>query len=211
MIGEALHALLVHIPVALGHPVVYSGFMDHITPEFLRERIDYNPETGKLFWRRRTADHFVSGKVSAVSLANRFNGCYAGKEAFTADSGGYRVGGLSGDTLKSHRVAWAIYYGAWPAQMIDHINGDRSDNRIVNLRDATRQGNNQNVRPAAGSASRFLGVYKSGRTNKPWASCIKVDGKTIGLGRFVDEADAARAYNAAASKHFCEFASLNVV
>jgi hypothetical protein len=182
-----------------------------ITPTFLQERIEYNPHTGLLYWKPRTAEHFVSGKVSAQTLANRFNGGFAGKEAFTSESDGYRVSSVAGKMLKAHRVAWAIHYGEWPSAMIDHINRDRSDNRIANLRDVTREGNNRNFPSAAGSSSQYLGVYKSGRANKPWAASIKPDHKTVGLGRFRTEREAALAYNQAALSYFGEHASLNDV
>lgn len=57
---------------------------------------------------------------------------------------GYGVLTMFGNQYRMHRVAWALHYGEWPANQIDHINRDRSDNRIANLRDATSRENNAN-------------------------------------------------------------------
>ena len=79
----------------------------------LRERLRYEPETGKLFW---------------------LNGQRAGREAGGDNGRGYRCVHLGRFMLLCHRVAWALHYGAWPSGMLDHINQNRSDNRIENLR-----------------------------------------------------------------------------
>lgn len=165
--------------------------MENITPDFLRSRLRYEPDTGRLFWKPRTAEHFEGGLVSAQTKANRFNGHFAGREAFTAKSDGYHIGNLGGQMLKAHRVAWAIYYGEWPQNHIDHINRDRGDNRIANLRDATRHENNRNFPSAKGSSSRFVGVHR--KRNK-WCAQIKIDGKSTHIGTFDTEAEAANAY-----------------
>ena len=90
---------------------------------------------------------------------------------------------------------------------VDHINGDRLDNRRCNLRLCTHRQNLRNRKRQDNGSSRYKGVHKSAGK---WRAQIGYDGKTHHLGYFTDEADAARAYNEAASEHFGEFARLNV-
>jgi hypothetical protein len=97
-----------------------------------------------------------------------------------------------------------------PAIKVDHRDGNGLNNCRLNLRLAT---NRQNVRNNRGRKRRlgpYKGVHPSGRPLKPWAAKITVDGKTVNLGRFTEPEQAARAYDAAARKHFGEFARLNL-
>jgi len=94
---------------------------------------------------------------------------------------------------------------------IDHVNGDRLDNRRENLRHVTRSQNNQNQAPGReGASSQHKGVswYKR---DKLWTAQIKADGKKCHLGRYESERDAAIAYNTAAIKHFGEYARINII
>lgn len=96
-----------------------------------------------------------------------------------------------------------------PAGMdIDHINGNSLDNRRSNLRVCTRSENMCNQRPRACGSSAFKGVSWFKRDAK-WRAQIRIDGKTINLGCFTSEIDAARAYDAAATKNYGEFARTN--
>lgn len=90
---------------------------------------------------------------------------------------------------------------------VDHINGDGTDNRRSNLRICTTKENVRNS-GSRGGTSKFKGVRWMKNVNK-WAAGIRVDGKSHHLGVFSIEEDAARAYDAAAAKHFGEFARLN--
>ena len=93
---------------------------------------------------------------------------------------------------------------------IDHINGDRSDNRRANLRYATRSQNNANRHVPIVASSRFKGVCWR-PIPKRWKAYIKKDGRQIHLGYFGTQEEAARAYNDAALHYFGEYASLNVL
>lgn len=145
-----------------------------ITPELCRQLLRYEPETGKLFWRERPTEFFIDERSWKI-----WNTKNAGKEALTASSRGYRVGMVRGFMMKAHRVAWAIHYGIWP-EVIDHINGNPADNRIVNLRSVTQQGNLCNQRRRSDNTSSRTGVYpdKGG-----WTAEIKLGAKKRYLGR----------------------------
>lgn len=95
-----------------------------------------------------------------------------------------------------------------PEIKIDHIDHNGLNNQKSNLRTCTVSENNRNLLSRKGSSSKFLGVSYS-KEKRKWLSCINVNGKTKYLGRFVDEEDAAKAYDDAAAVHFGEFANLN--
>lgn len=94
----------------------------------------------------------------------------------------------------------------------DHINGNRLDNRKVNLRTCTHTENmrNRNVRPKSSKTSIYKGVYKL-KNAKKWTASIHINKKEKYLGVYVNEDDAAIAYNKAAEKYFGEFASYNII
>lgn len=97
------------------------------------------------------------------------------------------------------------------ATLVDHINGDGLDNRRANLRRATPAQNSRNMRPlATPTSSRFKGVARQPRSAiNPWRAYIRINGRSSWLGVFPTQEEAARAYDAAARKHFGEFARLN--
>lgn len=172
--------------------------------EKLRSLLRYDPETGMLFWRERP-----SGLFKLVRDANAWNARFALKEAFTQTSKwGYKVGLISGLPYRAHRVAWTIQTGAWPKNDIDHVNGNRPDNRFCNLREATRSENNRNTSARSKSTSQFLGVCWTTERSK-WLVRAKINGRVRHIGSFKSEIDAARAYDEVARKHFGDFARLN--
>lgn len=140
----------------------------------------YDPETGK-FWR----------------------------EAGCASRTGYRYVWFHGRQHLEHRVAWFLHYGEWPDRQVDHINGDRADNRIVNLRLATHSENQQNRRRPSNNTSGHKGVSWIKRYQK-WQATIRVGRRNINLGRFDTKEAAANAYGRAALKHHGEFAMLDL-
>jgi len=150
---------------------------DNITPQRLREVLDYNPETGVFTW-----------------LVNRKgNGARIGKLATAKNKSGYGVIAIDHVRYRAHRLAWLYVHGSWPSNFVDHINGDRADNRIVNLREATNAENLQNMRKARRDSSHgFLGVTRHS-VNDSWVAQICAAGKRFHLGSFktVEEARAA--------------------
>jgi citrate synthase len=90
---------------------------------------------------------------------------------------GYLIIDISYKKYKAHRLAWLYVHGEWPNDQIDHINGDKVDNRISNLRAATPSQNKQNARKArSDSRSGLIGAIWSSRQNK-WRAVIMVEGK----------------------------------
>lgn len=154
--------------------------------EELREKLNYNPDTGVLTWKKL------------------HNSKRVGAEAKTLDVAGYvQVSFGTGVVHKGHRICWAMHYGEWPTGPIDHINGNRSDNRIENLREVDHQTNCQNVRIGSmvNKSSGLLGVWKSNRTKRnPYMAKITFNGKQYHLGGYPTAEEAHAVYVAAKRK-----------
>ena len=163
-------------------------------PAVIRQLLDYDPGTGKLFWIARPAEMFAPGLHGRQHQANAWNARYAGKEAFTAVTvGGYLIGTIFCVMVKAHRVAWAHYHGSWPSDHIDHINGDPQDNRIKNLRDVPNIENHKNTKKSKNNTSGVNGVHWCSYTGR-WRAVAKLDYKMRHIGRYdtIEEAEAAR-------------------
>ena len=153
--------------------------------EYLRKRLRYEPETGKLFWR------------DCEEMSRRWNLLWAGKETFTTICRkGYLVGAFDGRHFKAHRVAWALHSDEWPCSQIDHKNGDRKDNRICNLRVVTNLENCRNMAMKINNRSGVTGVYWQKRAKK-WRAAIVISRKENHLGFFDTIEEAAKARDAA--------------
>lgn len=163
------------------------------SPEVLRQLLSYDPETGKLFWKARAPEWFEGAKMPAEILAKRWNTRYAGKEALTASSHGYRAGSVLGRCEFAHRVIWAIAKGKWPDDQIDHIDGDRANNCLRNLREATCSQNHMNRPTQANNTSGIKGVSFHKPSNR-WRAHVKVKGKQMCMGSFRDKESAKAAY-----------------
>lgn len=153
--------------------------MAEITLDEARRLVNYDPETGSFtakvdsYRRRRVAGQRVDVLRKKI---------------------GYRAVSLSGERVLAHRLAWFMTHGVWP-ECIDHINGDREDNRIANLRNVTQKTNTENVRAASrNNQAGLLGVSKNGAK---WSAFIKVDRKSRYLGTFTSPQLAHEAYLAA--------------
>lgn len=167
-------------------------------PSLLHKLLKHDPDTGTLFWRSRPLEMFKRERHWKM-----WNKRYAGKEAFASTTGdGYRQGSIFNKMFKAHRVIWAMEYGAWPEDQIDHINGDKTDNRLFNLRDVTSRENSQNVKRRSDNTSGVVGVYWD-RNRGKWLAQIRFDGKQKHLGYFdtLDEAREMRAF----AEELCDY------
>lgn len=164
--------------------------------ELARSLIDYQPETGRMTWKARPTSMFSSNRACST-----WNARYVGTEALRCDNGcGYRRGSLLGKLQCAHRVAWLITYGEWPKGEIDHINGNRSDNRIANLRCVSHAENGRNQKRSSTNTSGVTGVHWYAALGK-WQAHITVNGKLKPLGYFADIHDAIAARKAAEVDH----------
>jgi hypothetical protein len=180
---------------------------DHpnITPELLRQLLRYEPDTGKLFWLPRTRESFASARAFKT-----WNSRFCGREAFThVGSDGYRRGKIFGNLHLAHRIVWILSNSEIPKKMdIDHVSGVRGDNRLKNLRLASRSQNRANTCVSASSTSGIKGVHWHKATQK-WAAVIRVSGKQKHLGFFFKISEAEAAYLAAAEEYQGQFAYHN--
>lgn len=159
--------------------------MSELTAEEIREALDYDGETGEFRWRKSCG-------------AKK-----AGSRAGYLEPGRYWSIQFRGQMLYLHRVAWLHAYGVWPSGEIDHINQDKSDNRLSNLRDGTKSQNKANVGVTKQNTSGIKGVR---RRNGRFEAQIKVNGKYKHLGVFHSAEMARLAYESAAGKYFGAFA-----
>jgi hypothetical protein len=148
-----------------------------LTVQQAQAALDYNPDTGIL--ARRSSNPRWNGKPAGTNHSNGYVAIYIGGEYHLA-----------------HRLAWLLHYGRWPAGQIDHINGDRRDNRIANLRDFDRSTNLQNMRGATKRSSTGLIGATRHYTGK-FRAVIHVDGRQKNLGVFGTPEEAHEAYLAA--------------
>ncbi|WP_186276154.1 HNH endonuclease [Burkholderia gladioli] len=142
-----------------------------LTHEYLVEHVHYDAETG-VFTRIKT------NRTPALLGPVKGNPMGAGYLALSIGNRQYYM----------HRLAWFYVHGKWPARAIDHINGDRTDNRLANLRDVSQAENMQNVRrPKAYSSTGLLGVAKC---RDKFRAEIRINGRKKHLGTF-DTAESA--------------------
>lgn len=158
------------------------------TAQEVRENLSYDPETGIFHWIKPN----IGRKLGSVA-------------GHRCSISGYVEIRMCGRLHRAHRLAWVHVHGEWPKHEIDHVNRDRRDNRIANLRSATRAENARNVPSHAGSTSKYRGVSWNAARGK-WVAQIYIGGRNRRLGTFADEDAAHRAYRAAADKAFGEFA-----
>ncbi len=158
-----------------------------LTAARLREVLHYDPATGIFTWVRPT------GRRAKI-----------GDAAGSAEGRGYWAIRIDCERYKAHRLAWLYQYGEWPLGDLDHINGDKRDNRIANLREASRSTNIQNLRAAKShNSSGFLGVIldRSKKTAKRYTARIVHNGKQHSLGYYNTPEEAHAVYLEAKRKH----------
>jgi len=142
-----------------------------IKQEYLKQFLLYDPGTGVFAWIYSLSDRVNDGDIA---------GCIANNG--TANKN-YRSIKLNNKTYLAHRLAWLYVYGKFPDNHIDHIDGNGLNNRISNLRDVTVMENHKNVRRQSNNTSGHSGVVYD-KSRKKWKAEIKINNKSIYLGRF---------------------------
>lgn len=172
-----------------------------ITQERLKQLVSYDAESGLFVWLPRPE-------------SKKWTTRHAGKIAGTKDKLGRICLCIFNKKHFAHRLAWLYMTGSFPIDQTDHRDGDPSNNRFANLREATQTQNQHNTKTHGGRKRKYgtlKGAYFSTdlRKTKSWYSQIQVDGKRICLGTFSTEAEAHAAYVVAAKQHCGEFARVS--
>lgn len=151
----------------------------------MRADLIYRPETGEFIRARTTSSNAVMGSRAGFLNAK-----------------GYRQISVGGRAYRANRLAWLWMTGEWPAAQVDHVNGDRDDDRWANLRVATNQQNCANAKRRTDNKSGFKGVRKC---RNRWQARMG-GGGSIYIGTFDTPKEAHEAYAAAARQHYGHFA-----
>lgn len=144
------------------------------TPDKLRELLEYDPETGALIWKTRES-------AASEAAAKIWNKRFSGKEAGCLTEKGYLKVRIGKKKYYAHRIAWAIHHGEWP-DVIDHVNHEKSDNRISNLRSVKFSENLLN-RPPQKNSKVFVGVHRHKECYR-WVASIGHKGRPVYLGLY---------------------------
>ena len=151
---------------------------NNLTAERLRAVLDYDRDSGVFTWRLRISRKIRVGSIAGNIMRN-----------------GYVQLMIDGRNYMAHRLAWLYVYGCWPQKVIDHIDGNPTNNRISNLRDVTQRENTENQRhPRSNNAVGLLGVC---RNKHRWRATIQSCGRWRHLGTFDTPEEAHSAYLAA--------------
>jgi len=157
---------------------------DILAQKEIKELLHYDPDTGDFTWLIIPSNNVKIGDVTG----------------WPDKRDGYMRIKVKGKQYLSHRLAWFCVHGVWPRHEIDHINHDRSDNRIVNLREATRLENMRNASRYKTNTSGVTGVYWHKPTKK-WQASIAVEGKLLYLGLDVDKFESICARKSAENRY----------
>lgn len=164
---------------------------EDLTEDYLKSILSYDPHTGVFLWRAPTGRRAKKGSIAG-----------------SRSDQGYVYIRIHRRLFRAHRLAFLYMEGALPETFVDHINGDKSDNRWVNLRKASLTENNRNNRNRPMGESGYRGVCRrpGGST---WIAGITVNRKRIHLGSFATKEQAAQAYRDAAEKYHKEFSCVS--
>lgn len=165
-----------------------------VTQELVTKHFHYCPDSGVLIWKLPLSRAVKPGQIAGKTQSN-----------------GYRQVNFLGGWYLAHRLIWLYCHGHWPKEYLDHINMDKTDNRLVNLREASAAENNWNRDYTGPRGKGLLGVSKSGRPNKPWRSQIGMRGKKICLGNFETQEQAHQAYTTYVEQNRGEFGRIDGV
>jgi len=161
----------------------------NLTAERLRELLDYDPSTGVFTWR----------------VCRRNRNSFEGKAAGVINASGGIIIKINYVLYHAARLAWLHHHGSWPECFVDHINRNRADNRIDNLREATPAQNSQNQKRSRNNSSGFNGVNFVKATGK-WRAIITSNRQVHFLGGFPTKEEAISAYREACQRLHGDFA-----
>jgi hypothetical protein len=165
--------------------------MRELTVDLLNHLFEYDKETGNLIWKIKPSSRGHSVKVGDI--------------AGTLKSHGYICVGINYNSYRAHRLIFLMHKGYLP-KTVDHINGDKLDNRIENLRAATVGQNQHNRKTNANNTSGYKGVSWS-KAQKKWAARITLERKNIHLGYFANVEEAAEVVRKAREELHGDFAN----
>lgn len=165
--------------------------------EAIRLLIAYYQATGAFTWKARSEAVFRSFGIAPPHNWQVWNDRFAGCPALTArNRAGYLHGSILGTAVYAHRLAWAMSFGAWPLHQIDHLNGNKADNRAENLRDVICAENAKNKPIPSNNHSGTIGVHRDSKSEN-WVALIRVNQRNHHLGLFQNFEEARRARKAA--------------
>lgn len=165
--------------------------MKELTVDLLNHLFEYDKETGNLIWKIKPSSRGHSVKVGDI--------------AGTLKSHGYLCVGINYNSYRAHRLIFLMHKGYLP-KTIDHINGDKLDNRIENLRAATVGQNQHNRKTNANNTSGYKGVGWN-KAQKKWVARITLERKNIHLGYFANVEEAAEVVRKAREELHGSFAN----
>lgn len=160
-----------------------------ITQDYLKENFDYID--GKLIYKKSFHKRLIGKQAGGINKST-----------------GYHRTNIKSKYYATHRLVWLFHYGEWPSFDLDHIDVDKSNNKIENLRLSNDFLNSGNVHKQKNKTSIYKGVLWH-KQHKKWYAQIRFAGKSRFLGLFNDEKEAANAYDVAAKQSFKEFARTN--
>lgn len=169
------------------------------TREKLIELLDYDPLTGLFIWKPRCENYFGD-----TGFGKAWNKRYAGKVTGNNASKGYVQISIDNIRYLAHRLAWIYVHGDIQSECIDHINGDRSDNRIANLRQASFTQNLMNSQSIAINKVGVRGVYWD-KKSELWRVACSISRKRTWLGSFDSLFEAAAARKSYEAKNYADF------
>lgn len=177
-----------------------------VSQDEIKKVLVYNSETGVFIWKERPLDMFRE-RCDRPRIRSRdsWNTRYANKPAGSLNSRGYMEIAIDGKRYSAHILAWVYEYGSLPDSDIDHVDNNKLNNAIGNLRLATKSQNSANCKRFVTNKSGYKGVYYSDDVGK-YRATIRVNKKSIHLGYFSDPEIAHSVYLEAATEYFGEFA-----
>lgn len=165
----------------------YTKEMCVLTQELLKEFLKYYPETGIFIWNVQKGQRIKAGDIAG-----------------TPQNRGSIVIKINGKQYLAHRLAWLYTHGEFPSRLIDHLDGDPSNNRLNNIRECTNSENLKNQSVSKRNTSGFKGVTFHKLSGK-WQAGARLNGKRIHLGLYNTPEEASKVYNDFAKEHHGKF------